>query len=147
MKCIRGLCILLLTITCSGVFACGPDFLVKSAAKADGTKVGLLVHGSDFDGIPVWKLGDPWLPEAIDAYKAQELALDWAQDKYSRYDRVDITAPAMVSVGLEECGYGAMWIYVFEAQLEIDGNALTGVGNWVGVLLDGTVVAPTELGL
>ena len=137
--------ILLTFITSATAYGCGGEYVVRSAEKADGTNVAIVVHESDFDGIPVWTPGenDPPLPLKT----AREIALTWAQSEYLRYDRVEISTDSSLSmVGPIHCTSSEdNWLYIFDVVLVIDGNLVSGVGNWVAVFMDGTTVGPIEM--
>ena len=136
--------VLLLTIASSTVYACGPDYVIRSTTRADGTNIGIVVHVSDFDGIPVWIPNKNDLP--LPPVEARELALEWAKTKYSRYDSVEIPTISIELVGLEDCDSSKpKYLYVIEVLLKIDGNPIQGVGNWVAVFMDGTIVGTTEM--
>jgi len=137
--------IFLLIIISGAAFGCGGEYIVRSAVKADGTSVGIVVHESDFDNIPIWvpRVNDP--PLSLSA--AREIALAWAQTEYYRYDRVEISQESSLSlVGPLECTSSRdNWLYIFDVRLVIDGNLVTGAGNWVAVFMDGTIAGPTEI--
>ena len=120
---------------------CGGEYRIMSTEKDDGTEISLIVNGSDFEAAPSWKPEEGEPPLSITA--ARKAVLEWAKTKYTRFDSVDISEISLKNTG--QCtGGDERWLYVFDLRPVIEGNAMWGSGNWAAVLMDGTVIGPTE---
>ena len=84
-------------------------------------------------------MGEPPL-SVSQAYKRVQ---QWAKSEYSRYDSVGVREIAIseFSCSLVE----DIWYYRIDLVPVFDGNEIWGGGNFAAVLMDGTVVGPTEL--
>jgi hypothetical protein len=68
--------------------------------------------------------------------------MNWAKANYTRYDDVKVRE---ISLTKYSCYTSAdRWYYTFDLIPMVDGNELFGTGNWVAVLMNGRVVAPTR---
>jgi hypothetical protein len=108
--------------------------------KADGTEIGLYVSEERVSQTAKWSPGTGNPPLVIT--RAIEIALEWAEQEYSRYDSVEIN-----EISLREYGCSTVeghWVYIFDFRPVIDGNSLLGGANWAAVLMDGSVIGPTE---
>ena len=120
-------------------YGCG-EWPLLSTTMDDGTEIGLFVTDQQVEQTQKWspQNGAPPLPltEAI------EIAIEWAEKEYSRYDSVKIHSIDLQEIGCS--GTKGHWSYIFSFRPVIDGNALWGPGNLAAVLMDGTVIRPTE---
>lgn len=120
--------------------ACGGGS-VMSATKSDGTKVGLIISNQQIHASPSWnpEMGEPPLPVS----EAYRLVKEWSKSQYSRYDAVDVREIALTEHG---CSLAEdVWYYRVDLLPVFDGNRVWGGGNFAAVLMDGTVIGPTEL--
>ncbi len=116
------------------------DGALVSTLTDDGKRIALKVSEEEILSAPKWKLSDGEPPLSIS--QAYQAAMEWAKDKYKRYDSVKVWS-------LELKGYNCSthrdrWLYVVEFQPIIDGNRLFGSGNWAAILMDGKVIGPVE---
>ena len=127
-------------VSAAVAFGCN-DHPVLSTTKDDGTKVGIFISEEQIRGTPGWvpEASEPPLPVS----QAAELVKQWAEERYSRFDGVDIGS---ISLNRFVCRGGKThWYYIFHLRLKIDGNRLYGTGNFAAVLFDGTVIGPKEV--
>jgi hypothetical protein len=124
----------------SSTFACGGEHPVLRTEKEDGTKIGLFIS---FDQIKATK---KWSPEEgeppLSISDAYSIVKDWGKKEYARYDSVEIRELKLAQHGCSL--FSNSWYYVVDFTPVLDGNKLWGSGNWVAVLMDGTVIAPQE---
>lgn len=130
--------ILVFLLPVNASLAC--DGALVSAKTDDGTRIALKVSEEEIRGAPKWKISDGDPPLSIT--QAYQAAMEWAKEKYKRYDSVKIWS-------LELKGYNCSthrdrWLYVVEFQPIIDGNRLFGSGNWAAILMDGKVIGPVK---
>ena len=117
------------------------DLAVISMQKDDGTRVGLVVPSESLKKAPKWIPDNGEPPLSIS--EARTTVLEWAADKFTRYDSVEISEISLRKSGA--CSGGEYWFYIFDLRPVIEGNSLWGSGNWAAVLMDGTVIGTTEL--
>jgi len=135
---LAALCCLLFTGSASG-FDCGKEFRL-STTREDGTTVGLIIAPEPVMAAPQWTPRDGEPPLSVS--EAVEIATRWGRGRYTRYDRVEV---AGIDLGEYQCGdVSDRWYYTLTFRLFIDGNGLLGAGNFVAVLMDGTLIPPTE---
>jgi hypothetical protein len=68
--------------------------------------------------------------------------MNWEKANYTCYDDVKVRE---ISLTKYSCYTTAdRWYYTFDLIPTLDGNDLFGTGNWVAVLMNGRVVAPTS---
>ena len=138
MKKLAILTLVIFQVWSAMALACG-DSPVLSTRKDDGTEIGLFLPESKMQSTSKWtpELGEPPLSPS----EAYRIAIDWARLKYTRYDDVRVRE---ISLTRYRCSnIDDRWYYLMDLEPVIDGNSVWGPGNWVAVLMDGTVVAPT----
>jgi hypothetical protein len=114
---------------------------VMTTTRQDGTKVGVLISDAQFAKAPSWSIGDGEPPLPIS--KAVEIGRKWAAVEYKRYDSVRIQS---ISLSQSSCmSDSRKWYYMLHFVPVMDGNPVYGGGNFAAVLLDGTIVGPTQL--
>jgi hypothetical protein len=121
------------------VFACG-DSPVMTTTRDDGTQIRLVISEDDIVAAPAWNPinGEP----PLGLSQAYQVAMNWAKANYTRYDDVKVRE---ISLTKYSCYTTAdRWYYTFDLIPTLDGNDLFGTGNWVAVLMNGRVVAPTR---
>jgi hypothetical protein len=119
---------------------CG-SHAVMSTTREDGTKIGIVISDAQLAHAPAWSpdKGEPPLSIA----QVAKLSLTWAKDNYKRFDSVQIHSIDLSEVG---CTPGKhQWYYRVEFVPIIDGSRVYSGGHFVGVLMDGTVIGPTQL--
>lgn len=112
---------------------------VMSATTSDGKKVELVLDSVLVGRTPSWLPGASDPPISIS--RATELSLSWAKNHYSQFDSVEIREISLTSLGC--VGSSNQWYYVVEFIPVIDGARKYSPGNWVAVLMDGTVIGAT----
>jgi hypothetical protein len=119
---------------------CG-DHAFYSTRKDDGTGIGLVATDKDLTHDPVWAPGHAEPP--IGPGRAYDLAVAWAGSNWKRFDSFGLESINLQTVGCDPSN--RKWVYVVSLAPVIDGNRLFGGNYMVGVLMDGTVIAPTAL--
>lgn len=140
----RSLSILLvslgLTFVSGSVFACGSGYPVLSTEKDDGTKIGLFISSEQVEATVSWDPGKSEPPLSVsDAYR---LAREWGKKEYVRYDSIEVRELKLTKYRCSSVSN--RWYYVIDFAPVIDGNELWGSGNWLAVLMDGTIIGPRE---
>ncbi len=128
----------LIVLSCEARATC-PDHSFYSVEKDDGTRVGLVSTAKDMARDPAWTPGLSEPPLAPG--RAYALALSWARSNWKHFDAFGLETIALEAFG---CDY-QKWIYVVSLAPLVDGDRLHGAGYFLGVLMDGTIVAPTPL--
>ena len=115
--------------------ACG-GFPVMSTELFDGRKVELVIDWHLLLRADAWApgRGDPPLSVA----SATEIAMAWAKDRYVRFDDVSVREISLLSLGCQK--EERRWYYVFDLAPMMDGREMLSSGDWVAVLMDGTVI-------
>lgn len=131
------LCVLGLDLWSAYGFECG-RMAVHSVIIDDGKKLSLFMSEEQFDPTLEWSPGQGEPPLSIS--KATKLALDWAKNKYSRFDSVGIWSIAMYRYSCFTSK--EHWFYIFNFQPIIEGAKLFGGAHFAAVLMDGTVIGP-----
>lgn len=115
---------------------------VMSATDVDGRKLELLLDSAQVENTPQWSPGSSEPPLSIS--QATEIAFTWAKERYDRFDVVEVREISLTSLGCVSSRNH--WYYIFDFVPVMDGNRMYGVGNWIAVLMDGTVVGTTRAG-
>jgi hypothetical protein len=110
---------------------------VLSATLPDGGgKNELVIDSSKVEKTPQWTPGVGEPPLMIG--KATSIALSWGKKHFSRFDGVEIDR---ISLADSSCsGEGKKWYYIFEFTPVMAGNRMFGSGNWLAVLMDGSII-------
>jgi hypothetical protein len=116
---------------------CGKH-VVFGTTDETGRKIELILDSAVMQRTPAWnpQKGEP----PLSVSKASRAALMWAKTKYTRYDSVEISELMLTSYSCHRVR--DRWYYRFQFSPIIDGNRVSGWGNFVAVLMDGSVVAP-----
>ncbi len=137
MKCLIGTVLASIVLYSGVTVACGGgEYPVMSTQKDDGTKIGLFVSQAQIERTQSWTpaQGEPPLGLA----PAYQVVKQWWRAQNTRYDDVNVREITLRKYG---CSLVAdRWYYVIDLNPVIDGNELWGSGNWVAVLMDGTVI-------
>ena len=120
-------------------FNCG-EIALLSTTKDDGTEIGIYISDQQLEPTPEWSPGSGEPPLGVT--EAIEIAIQWAEKEYARYDSVEIHGIDLQEVGCSRAKNH--WYYMFHFRPVIDGNRLWGSGNFAAVLMDGTVIGPKE---
>lgn len=119
-------------------YSCGDTPLIQS--EKDGVKYGVFISTEAILKTPEWQPSSQEPP--ISVSQAVNIAQSQGQTLFPKYDKIRVRA---ININPYHCLYGkSYWYYLFDMSLEIDGNELIGVGNWVAVLMDGTVIGTTK---
>lgn len=135
MKVSMVICILIATLFSSYSYACG-DRPVISTRTENGAQIGLFISQQQIEATQKWspKMGEP--PLSISS--VYNLIEEWATIEYTRYDGVKIKE---ISLKQYRCSLvNHRWYYFIELSPVIEGNELWGSGNWVAILMDGTII-------
>lgn len=133
-----SLLMLLLTLVLSA------DALARDCGKVpamahqmqDGTRLALMIPSEVMRRTPKWTPGDGEPP--LPVRDAVSIAQNWARDKYTRFDRVDI---AGIDLFGRSCWAAeGHWFYIVHFSPIINGNPLRDTSYFVAILMDGTVV-------
>lgn len=110
------------------------------SAEQDGKRFQLVVDSAHVQKTPAWNpsKGDPPLSFA----ELVTAAMAWAKERYKRYDSVTIREITLVEYGCSRMQ--DRWYYRVDFSPVMDGKRLWGSGYFAAVLMDGTVVGPTE---
>lgn len=136
---ISSLFLLMLATNVAAVDVCGMGQSEMNATREDGTRVHLAIEGSKLKETPPWHVIKDDPPLSVRA--ASSLAMNWAGQKYKGFESVRINAITIKSLACgEEFTY---WYYVFDFSMMKNGERSHDVGNWLVVLMDGSVVEPT----
>ncbi len=114
---------------------------VFTATNGSGAKTGLFLSQDDFLASPDWDPAAGSPPLSIGS--AISIAFEWAKRANEKYDGVVF---AGLSLHEYSCRSGpTYWYYVVDFTPTFDGNEVFGARSWVAVLLDGSVIGPTEM--
>ncbi len=116
------------------------DGALVSTRTDDGKRIALKVSEEEIQAAPKWKISDGEPPLSVT--QAYQAAMEWAKEKYKRYDSVKVWSLALK--GYNCSTHRDRWLYIVEFQPIIDGNHLYGSGNWAAILMDGKVIGPIE---
>lgn len=130
-------CLLIATNATAKDF-CGMGQSEMNGVMEDGRKVSLILDGARVLGTPAWDFEREDVPLSVNA--ASKLAMEWAKKKYREYDAVNIN---VITIRSFSCGDKFLhWYYVFDFSTVEDGQRSHDVGNWLAVLMDGSIVEP-----
>jgi hypothetical protein len=117
------------------------DLPLMQLRLQDGTVVRIFVLDEQINGTKAWDMkesSEPPLPLS----KALRIAQNWAVKNYRGFDQVRI---GRISLNERRCGFSrGRWFYVFDFDPVKDGNLQLGTEHFVAVLMDGTVVPPSD---
>ena len=118
-------------------YDCGEHSVYATIDEGE-KRVELILDSKALERAPAWDpaSADPPLSVA----KASRAAMDWARGEYTRYDSVEIREIVLAPYSCPSIKN--RWYYRFDFTPIIDGNRVTSPGNFVAVLMDGSVVAP-----
>jgi hypothetical protein len=121
--------------------ACG-NSVVMSTTGEDGRTIELVIDYAVAQKTPEWApgRGDPPLSVA----RASEIAQEWAEQKYARFDGVEIREIMLSALGCTSSE--DHWFYTFDFTPVMEGQRMYGIGNWAAVLMDGTVIGAEHSG-
>jgi hypothetical protein len=114
-----------------------------SGTDHDGSRYVLSVPEDKLMTAPRWSPASPSEPP-LSIKDALAIAMKWGKSKYVRYDSVRID-----SITLRPT-YGCShsydyWLYVVDFRPMIEGNTLSGMGNWAAILMNGEVYATQKI--
>jgi hypothetical protein len=109
--------------------------------KEDGTRIGLVATDADLARDTAWTPGHGEPP--ISAGQAYDLARAWARVNWKRYDSFGLESISLQTLGCDSSN--KKWVYVVSLAPIIDGNRLFGSTYVVGVLMDGSIIAPRNV--
>lgn len=113
---------------------------VMSMRGEDGVLTGIVISTTQLEKAPTWTPGRGEPPLSV--ARAVDIASQWGRIHYRKFDSARIDA-----VGLNEYGCPSRkkyWFYLVQFRLVKNGKHVWG-GNFVAVLLDGTLVASQRL--
>lgn len=123
----------------SAGWACDREAAYVQEVK-DGRKFAIFMTREQVKRSPVWK--DSGMP-AMTWMRASDFLIKWAKTKYAGYDEVklyQIQIEGFPCSDLQQYRF-----YVFQLYLARKGEEILGGEHFAAVLLDGTVIGPTEL--
>lgn len=131
--------LMLITGAAAAEGACGRTPVMSVSTPDQGT-IELIVDGEALKKAPRWdeRASEPPLPIS----RVAELSLTWARNHYARFDNVELS-----EIRLKRAPCSSMhgyWFYVVEFTPQLEGAQMLGPGNWLGVLMDGTLVEPVK---
>ena len=132
---------LLPTITSAAPPSCASHSFYSTQTD-DGKEIGLYVTDAQVSRLTRWDptKGEP--PLAVGAAIARALA--WARSNWKEFDGFDVESIQLTPVG---CAFReSKWVYVVSFRPRMKGYPLMAPGYFVGVLTDGTVLAPRTRG-
>jgi hypothetical protein len=116
--------------------------VVMTTTGDDGRTIELVIDSTAVQQTPEWSpgRGDPPLSVA----RASEIAQDWADQKYARFDSVEIRE---ITLGAPGCvSNNKHWFYIFDFMPVMQGQRMYSGGNWAAVLMNGTVIGAEQRG-
>jgi len=107
------------------------------SSTADDMTHALILDAAAVEHTPTWVPGDREPP--LSAEKAAASVTAWAKQRYPSADNIRVR-----SIDLEsfQCTFNH-WYYRVELSLVANGKSMTGIANFAGVMMDGTLVEPT----
>ena len=90
---------------------------------------------------PAWTPGRGEPP--ISPGRAYDLAQVWARANWKRYDSFGLESINLRAVGCDSSN--RKWLYEVSLAPFIEGNRLFGGGYTLGVLMDGSIIAPAPV--
>jgi hypothetical protein len=118
---------------------CRGDNVIMSGTKSDGEVVSIVLNGDRIKQTPAWDLMSADPPLSIS--KSVVLALDWVKKIYPESGAVQIESITIRNYGCKDDF--DKWYYLISFTKLVDGRRIHEVGNWVVLLMDGSIVAPT----
>jgi len=107
----------------------------------DGTLVRIFARDEQVIGTTEWNMKQASTPP-LPLPKALRIAQKWASKNYKGFDQVRI---GRISLNERRCGFSrGRWFYVFNFDPVKDGNVQLGTEHFVAILMDGTVIAPSD---
>ena len=107
----------------------------------DGTLVRIFARDDQINDTAEWNMKESAAPP-LPLPQALKVAQGWAAKHYKGFDQLRI---GRISLNERRCGYSrGRWFYVFDFDPVKDGNVQLGTGHFVAVLMDGTVLAPSD---
>ena len=128
---------LMFTASCDAYADCGAHPF-STWQKEDGTQIGLVATDADLARDPAWTPGRGEPP--ISPGRAYEFAQTWARANWKRYDSFALESVELRALGCDLSK--RKWVYVVSLAPVIDGNRLFGGDYSLGVLMDGSIIAP-----
>jgi hypothetical protein len=144
MKTVIALSMLLFVASafCAGkAVACGEangKMRVYSSTDNNGITYELILDAAALEHSPTWVPGDKEPP--LSAAKVVTLVTAWAKQRYPSANEIRVR-----SIDLEsfQCTFNHHWYYRVELMLIANGKSMTGIANFAGMMMDGTIVEPT----
>ena len=135
-----SLAVILLALSTLAFADCGTR-TVMSTTRDDGTKIGIVISDAQFARAPKWSpdKGEP----PLSVSQVVKISMAWAKENFKRFDSVQIQSINLSEIG---CTPGErQWYYLIHFFPIIDGNRVYSGGHFAAVLMDGTVIGPTQL--
>jgi len=121
-------------------YSCG-SYPVVYVKYKDGVNIGLFITPNDMKNSPNWDVSGNDEPP-IGVVQSKKIAIDFVKKKHQEFDDVRIKN---IKLNMADCTNGISgWYYLYTINPVIDGNELWGKGNWIAVLMDGSVIEPRE---
>ena len=138
----RILFLLLLHVATTATADCGSHAVMRTT-RDDGTKIGIVISDAQLAKAPSWSptKGEPPLSIA----QVVKISSGWAKNHFKRFDSVEIRSIRLSEVGCFSGNRTQSWYYLVDFTPVIDGGRVYSGGHFAAVLLDGSVVGPTEL--
>jgi hypothetical protein len=117
------------------------DLPLMQLRLQDGTVVRIFALDEQINDTTAWDMKESSTPP-LPLPKALRIAQSWASKHYKGFDQVRI---GRISLNERRCGFSrGRWFYVFDFDPVKDGTVQLGTGHFVAVLMDGTVIAPSD---
>lgn len=113
---------------------------LEMVSNNEGVTYAVYLSESQLENMPSWNpaAGEP----PLSLSEAYRLAMDWAGERYAKYDSFEIDAIALKPISCHP--YRDRWYFKVEFEPRFDGNRVYGIGNYAVILLDGTVIGPKK---
>ena len=106
--------------------------------RSDQTRVSLVLSRQKLAETPGWNAGVDSPPLSLSA--AVDIASKWGNKRYSEFDEIAISAISLKSSPCRRLPQ--RWYFVFEFSTWKAGRPSSSSGNWLAVLMDGSIVEP-----
>lgn len=107
----------------------------------DGTVVRIFTLDEQINDTTAWDMKESSTPP-LPLAKALRIAQAWASKNYKGFDEMRISR---ISLNERRCGFSrGRWFYVFDFDPVKAGNVQLGTEHFVAVLMDGTVIPPSD---
>jgi len=116
------------------------EYPVASTKLDDGRYVGLVIPEKVISSQEKWNPTESEPPISI--VMASQKIKEWAKEKYSKYDNVNIAEISLADFRRRNQGY---WYYKFDLVPMFDGRKVFHQASWAVLLFDGTIIEPTEI--